>query len=207
MHWRFALLCYQHREAEKNTQVKNRIQLKDREQKAPAITETSRGKTLFTLCTLYQFQFLLLFVRFELDKVFLNEFEGFMAKAINWPLTFRDEVIQEDPESLHLALRLGDLYYQNRYWVEDEVVDIRVNHKVIRKGVIVGDLKQKSLQELSSEDFALLKSSLKNLEAVQNFLGQTYQAAVTPDTRVTLVAYRNLPVNPDEIEAEDDPHM
>jgi len=130
-----------------------------------------------------------------------------MAKAINWPLSFREEVIQEDTDSVHLALRLGDLYYQNRYWVEDEVVDIRVNHKVIRKGVIVGDLRQKPLQELNQEDFSLLKSSLRNLEALQSFLSQTYQATVTPETPITLVAYRNLPVNPEEVEAEDDPHM
>ena len=128
-----------------------------------------------------------------------------MAKAINWPLSFREEVIQEETDSLHLALRLGDLYYQNRYWVEDEVVDIRVNHKVIRKGVIVGDLRQMPLSQFSSEDFALLKSSLKDLSALQNFLSQTFQTEVTPETAVTLVTYRNLPVNPDEV--EDDPHM
>jgi hypothetical protein len=128
-----------------------------------------------------------------------------MAKAINWPLSFREEVIQEDTDSVHLALRLGDLYYQNRYWVEDEVVDIRVNHKVIRKGVIVGDLRQMPLSQFTSEDFALLKSSLKDLSALQSFLSQTYQTEVTPETAVTLVTYRNLPVNPDEV--EDDPHM
>jgi|GEM_PF-1332315 len=130
-----------------------------------------------------------------------------MAKAINWPLSFREEVIQEDTDSVHLALRLGDLYYQNRYWVEGEVIDIRVNHKVIRKGVIVGDMRQIPLQDLSEAEFKLLKSSLKNVAAVESFLSQTYQTTITKATPVTLVMYRNLAINEDEMEAEDDPHM
>ena len=64
-----------------------------------------------------------------------------MAKAINWPTQFRDEVLGEDTDTLRCALRLGTLYYDNQYWVPDAVVDIRVNHLKIRKAKIAGDLK------------------------------------------------------------------
>jgi hypothetical protein len=79
-----------------------------------------------------------------------------MAKAIHWPLAFREEVLREDSEQLRLAVRLGDLYFANRYWVPDEIVDIRVNHKKIRQAVIVGDLRQLPLKTLGAADYAML---------------------------------------------------
>lgn len=129
-----------------------------------------------------------------------------MAKAINWPLAFREEVIAEDCGALRVACRLGSLYYDNRYWVPDEIVDIRVNHKKIRKAKVVGDLRQYALKDLPPEDFQRLKSTLKTPEALRQFLSQTYNQPVEADTLITLVTYQNLPVVPEEVEVQDDPH-
>lgn len=130
-----------------------------------------------------------------------------MAKAINWPQQFRDEVIDEDSQSERIALRLGDLYYQNRYWVPDEVVDIRVNHKKIRKAVVMGDLRQCAIRDLTEDDLKRLKQSLQSREAIIHFLSETYNQPVNEQTLVTVVTYRNQPLVPEEMEVQDDPHM
>ncbi len=130
-----------------------------------------------------------------------------MAKAINWPLTFRDEVINEDSDRLHCACRLGSLYYEHRYWVPDEVVDIRVNHRKIRKATVVGDLRQSPIRELAESDWAGLKSSLRTPAALIRFLSKTYNQPVTEETLVTIVSYRNHPVIPEDMEQQDDPHL
>lgn len=130
-----------------------------------------------------------------------------MAKAINWPLAFRDEVIGEDSETLHCAFRLGSLYYENRYWVPDEVVDIRVNHKKIRKAVVVGDLKQCPIAALTDEQLRLQKTTLRTKDALIRFLSETYNQPVDEKTLVTIVTYRNQPIVTDEMEQQDDPHM
>lgn len=130
-----------------------------------------------------------------------------MAKAINWPLVFRDEVIGEDCESLHCAFRLGSLYYENRYWVPDEVVDIRVNHKKIRKAVVVGDLQQCPIDALTDDQLRLQKTTLRTKERLIRFLSDTYNQPVDEKTLVTIVTYRNQPIVQEEMEQQDDPHM
>ena len=130
-----------------------------------------------------------------------------MAKAINWPIQFRDEVIAEDTQREYCALRLGNLYYENRYWVPDEIVDIRVNHKKIRKAVIVGDLRQCAIHDLSTQDLQRLKRDLQNRDALIRFLTETYQQPVDANTLVTVVTYQNHPIVPEEMETQDDPHM
>jgi hypothetical protein len=130
-----------------------------------------------------------------------------MAKAINWPLQFRDEVMAEGTDTMHSAFRLGSLYYEHRYWVPDEIVDIRVNHKKVRKAVIVGDLRQCAIQDLSDEDLQGQKQPLRTREALMRFLSETYNQPVDVDTLVTIVTYRNHPIVPEEMETQDDPHM
>jgi 3-methyladenine DNA glycosylase AlkD len=130
----------------------------------------------------------------------LTDKEFLVAKAINWPLPFRDEVLAEDSEQERIALRVGSLYYDNRYWVPDEVVDIRVNHKKVRLGRVVGDLRQCPICELSTEDFKRLKKPLQNQQAVIDFLAETYNQPVNMDTLVTIVTYQNHPVIQEEIE-------
>jgi hypothetical protein len=130
-----------------------------------------------------------------------------VVKAINWPAQFRDEVIGESEEGLRAAFRLGRLYYDNRYWVEGEEVYVRVGHKIIRKAVITGDLKCCPIKSLDAEDYAAQKQSLKSTADVVRFLAETYDQPVTQDTEITIVYYKNLPLDPEIMEIQDDPHM
>jgi hypothetical protein len=57
-----------------------------------------------------------------------------MAKAINWPAQYRDTVLNEPLNTTFAAVRLGRLYFDNQFWVPDEVVDVRVNSLVVRRG-------------------------------------------------------------------------
>jgi hypothetical protein len=129
-----------------------------------------------------------------------------MAKAINWPLAFREEVLTEDTSTLRCALRLGTLYFDNRYWVPDEVVDIRVNHLKIRPASVVGDLKSCAIKDLTADDRAALKRDLSSTEAVIDFLKNTYQQSVDENTVVTVVYYKNHEIDPETLEQVDDPH-
>lgn len=130
-----------------------------------------------------------------------------MPKAINWPQQFRDEVIAEDTEQPHCAFRLGSLYYDNRYWVPDEVVDIRVNHRRIRKAKVLGDLRQCAIRDLSDQDLRAQKRTLQTRSAIIQFLSETYSQPVDENTLVTIVTYQNFPVIPDEMDVQDDSHM
>jgi len=130
-----------------------------------------------------------------------------MPKAINWPQQFREEVIAEDNEQICCAFRLGNLYYENRYWVPDEVVDIRVNHRRIRKGQVLGDLRQCAIQELTDEDLRHQKKDLRTKDAIIRFLSETYNQSVDGNTLVTIVTYKNFPIVPEEMDVQDDSHM
>lgn len=130
-----------------------------------------------------------------------------MAKAINWPRQYRETVLAEDTDTLRAALRLGALYYEGRYWVDQERVDIRVNHLKIRKALIQGDLKLCAIEELSPSDLQALKPGMDSVAAVVNYLKETYQQPVNASSQVTVVYYKNEPINPDELEQPDDPHM
>jgi len=130
-----------------------------------------------------------------------------MPKAINWPQQFREEVIAEDNEQICCAFRLGSLYYENRYWVPDEVVDIRVNHRRIRKGQVLGDLRQCAIRELTDEDLRHQKKDLRTKDAIIRFLSETYNQSVDGNTLVTIVTYKNFPIVPEEMDVQDDSHM
>lgn len=123
-----------------------------------------------------------------------------MAKAINWPQAFRDEILAEDCETMRCALRIGTLYYEGRYWVENEIVDIRANQLKLRKGVVYGDLKLCKLQDLQPDEYTMLKATLQTPQALMAHLQQTYDQPVDKNTLVTVVYYKNLPVIPEEIE-------
>lgn len=123
-----------------------------------------------------------------------------MAKAINWPASLREDVLSEDCDALHTAFRLGRLYFENQFWVPEEVVDIRVNHLRIRKGVVRGELKLCKIGEITPEDLGRHKRPAQTAEALAQYLAETYQQTVTLNTDVTIVTYQNLPVVPEEIE-------
>ncbi|MBX2861316.1 MAG: hypothetical protein KTR14_08775 [Vampirovibrio sp.] len=133
-----------------------------------------------------------------------------MAKAINWPQVYRNEVLGEDEQGIHAAFRLGSLYYEHQFWVAGEVVDIRVNHLKVRRGEVVGDLKLCKVGELTAEDFAKHKSDINSVADAITFLSNTYAQPVDTDTVITVVYYKNHPLIAEEIEQADapnDPHM
>ncbi|MEM0951078.1 MAG: hypothetical protein AAGI66_02930 [Cyanobacteria bacterium P01_H01_bin.74] len=130
-----------------------------------------------------------------------------MAKTIHWPLQFKYDVLAEGTENFYVAFRIGRLYYDNRYWAPDEIVDIRVNHNIIRKGRVVGDLKLCTIAEINAEDFARLKPSLQNESDLIAFLSETYQQPVTQETLVTMVTYQNLALTAENVDVNDDPHL
>lgn len=127
-----------------------------------------------------------------------------MAKAINWPKEFYDEILYEDMESEKIAVRLGSLYFDNGYYTDNEIVDIRIDHKVTRKAVILGDMKLLKIRDISDEDMPKYKKSMQNKPDLINFLSKNYNQQVNEDSTVTLITYKNLDIVPFE---DDDPHM
>lgn len=119
-----------------------------------------------------------------------------MAKAINWPAEFRDTVLNEPIQQRYAAVRLGRLYYDNQFWVPEEVVDIRVNSLVVRRGVVKGELWCGPVAELSPTMLARLKPGIQTLDSLVDYLKKTYNQAVGPTTEVTVVQYENLPLDP-----------
>ena len=127
-----------------------------------------------------------------------------MAKAINWPKEFYDEVMSEDMESVRIAIRPGSLYFDNSYYTPDEVVDIRVDHKIVRQGIIAGDLELVKIKDISDENLAKYKKSMSNKKNLIDFLSKNYNQQINDDDEVTLITYKNLEIAaPDD----DDPHM
>jgi len=127
-----------------------------------------------------------------------------MAKTINWPQEFYEEIISEDSHNPKIALRIGDIYYNNGYYVNNEIVDIRVNHKIVRKAVIIDDLKLYKIKDLPENTILLNKNRLKNKAEIISFLAKNYNQSVDEETLVTVITYRNLLYEKREI--EDDPH-
>lgn len=127
-----------------------------------------------------------------------------MAKAINWSKEFYDEVMSEDMQAPRIAIRLGNIYYDNGYYTNNEIVDIRVDHKIVRQGVILGDLKLMKIKEISDEDLAKYKKGMANKKNLMNFLSKNYNQQINEDNEVTLITYKNLALTTFE---DDDPHM
>jgi hypothetical protein len=121
-----------------------------------------------------------------------------MAKSINWPLAFLETVQNEPAHQPFLAVRSGSLYFDNQYWVPNEVVDIRVNHEVVRQGQVVSPVKLTTLNALTGQQLSQLKPTLQSVDALIVFLQTTYQPEipVSGDTVITLVEYENLPLPP-----------
>ncbi len=134
-----------------------------------------------------------------------DKIQAIMAKAINWPAEFRDEILAEDTESIFCAFRLGTLYYEGGYWTPGEEVDIRCNHLKIRRAVVEGDLQRCRVGDLSPDLLARQKGRLQSIPAVIAFLTETYDRPVDENTELTVVCYRNLPVVPENVESEPDP--
>ncbi|OGI19677.1 MAG: hypothetical protein A2287_03805 [Candidatus Melainabacteria bacterium RIFOXYA12_FULL_32_12] len=128
-----------------------------------------------------------------------------MAKAINWPEEFYDEVINEDLDRPKIALRLGTLYYDNGYYVNGEAVDIRVNHKIVRRAKIIDEMRIAKIKELSDDILSMYKSTLREKSKVISFLASSYNKTVDEEAVVTIVIYQNIPLESNE--EIDDPHV
>jgi len=128
-----------------------------------------------------------------------------MAKAINWSQEFYEEIINEDSDSLKLALRLGSLYFDNAYYADGDVVDVRVNHKIVRKARIMGDIRLSKIKDLTTENLSMCKNLLRKHADIINFLATNYNQVVGEDAVVTVIAYKNLAK--EEAEVFDDPHL
>jgi hypothetical protein len=129
-----------------------------------------------------------------------------MAKAINWPLQFRDEILAEDCITVFSAFRTGSLYYDNQYWVPDEIVDIRVNHKKVRQATVIGELLLLPVKALTPNHLSHYKKSLQTHALVVDFLAQQYNQPVTSETLITVVHYVNHAIDYNCLEQDDDPH-
>ncbi len=127
-----------------------------------------------------------------------------MAKAINWPKSFREEILAEDGDKTYAAFRLGTIYFEGQYWVSGEEIDIRCNHLKIRRAIIEGDLKACPIKDLTNDDLSRQKTPLKTQQSVIEFLSTNYNQPVDENTMITVVYYKNLPVNEEQIEHEDD---
>jgi len=128
-----------------------------------------------------------------------------MAKAINWPEQFLDEVLNENSTDLKIALRIGSLYFDNNYYSNNEIVDIRVDHKVIRKARIIEEMKLIKIKEIDEAIISKYKNSLQNKDNIVSFLKSNYNVPVDENTFVTVVTYKNLPV--EKTDSVDDPHL
>jgi hypothetical protein len=119
-----------------------------------------------------------------------------MAKTIHWPLPFEQEVLNEDCEAWYCAIRPGRLYFDNQYWAPQEVVDIRVNHQIVRKGMVTQPLELFTFGELPAVVYQRLKPTLASPDMLKSFLESTYNRTIEAQDYVTVVTYQNLPITP-----------
>ena len=128
-----------------------------------------------------------------------------MAKAINLPQKFLEEVMNEDSATSKIALRLGSLYFDNAYYSVNEIVDIRVDHKIARKAVIMDDMRLFKIKDMPEEVLKMYKTSLREKSGIINFLADNYKQPVDEETFVTVITYKNLAK--EMVGIVDDPHL
>ena len=128
-----------------------------------------------------------------------------MVKTIHWPQEFEQEILSEPTGSTHLAVRPGKLYFDTQYFKKGDVVDIRIGNKVLRKGMVQGELRLAQIKNLTQADFNILKSSINTKETLKNFLSQRYSICVDDDSEITLIAYNNM--NLVYLKENEDPHF
>jgi hypothetical protein len=113
-----------------------------------------------------------------------------MSKAINWPAQCLDAVLKSEAGDNAIALRLNPIYAQHHYWQKRDVVEIRVANNAIRQAVITQGVEQYELQALDAELLKQLPLPETTPEAVAEFLTQTYNQPVTPESVVCMVQYQ-----------------
>ncbi len=128
-----------------------------------------------------------------------------MAKSINWSKEFLEEISTEDSQNERIALRIGNLYYDNNYFLKNDIVYIRVDQKIVRKAVITKPMQLCSISEIPDETLNKLKTKLRDKKIITEFLSENYNQEVTLNTPVTIVFYQNLKL--EKTPLSDDPHM
>ncbi len=128
-----------------------------------------------------------------------------MVKTIHWPEEFEQEIMSEATGSTHLAIRPGRLYFDTKYFKKGDIIDIRIGNKVIRKGMVQDELKSSKIKDLTQADYNLLKNSIKNKEALKDFLSKRYSVCIDDNSEITLVAYNNM--NLVYLKENEDPHF
>lgn len=115
-----------------------------------------------------------------------------MAKAINWPKEFRDEILQENKDEIKIALRIGPFYAECGYYEENDIVDIRADEEILRKASIPCPPKVTTIKNLATSDLYRLKEVLRDKDSIVNFLSKTYNKEVDENSEITVITYKNL---------------
>ena len=118
-----------------------------------------------------------------------------MAKAIHWPEAFREAILTESTEQLCVAFRLGTVYADGQYWQAGDEVDIRCNHLKLRRGTVTINTTTIAVGQLNHDILQYQKPSLQSKEAVVSFFETYYQTLVTDETILSVVYYRNAPLD------------
>lgn len=126
-----------------------------------------------------------------------------MPRAINWPRQFLNEIMNEDDSSERIAIRLGSLYFDNKYFDKEDTIQIRADGNVVREAKITRDLKLSTINDLDDNLLKLNKQHLQTRHAVIEFLSRVYHKKVENDSEITLIFYKNLALQDFDI---DDPH-
>lgn len=128
-----------------------------------------------------------------------------MAKAINWPKEYYEEILNEDFDTVKIAIRPDTLYYDTNYYTLGEVVDLRVDHRVLRKAVIADEMMSFRINEIPDELLKSVKKNIVHQSDVINFLKTYYNRDFDENSLVTLISYRNL--NDADAELREDPRL
>lgn len=128
-----------------------------------------------------------------------------MPKAINWPELFYEEVLSEESSKEFIALRPGSLYFDNDYYKKGDVVDIRVNGNIVRKGIVSKEIELLKIEEISDALLSKCKASLQQKTDVIAFFKEYYKLESDFNSTVSIIFYENLPC--DKSVHYDDPHI
>ena len=123
----------------------------------------------------------------------VSERSRFMPKAVNWPESFYNEVLAEESSKEFIALRPGSLYFDNAYYQKGDIVDIRVNGNIVRRGLISDEMQLLKISGMSEELLSKGKTALQQKADVISFLKEYYQHEAVSESIITIIFYKNLP--------------
>ncbi len=128
-----------------------------------------------------------------------------MPKTIQWNEEFEQEILNEKTGSIQIAIRPGRLYFDTQYFKKGDIVDIRVQNKVIRKAMIQNEPKLIQINELTHSEYNVLKSSINTKEKLKYFLEKNYKTELDDTSEITVITYNNM--NLVYLKENVDPHF